>query len=897
MTTGGGTETTSEMPEDSESLAISENEDAELLDGFTQDNETDGEEAAEDTQNAESTISTQELQESLYSVSAQSEEFLVVPEDGLYIKETGACSGIKLEWFNAHKNDGKLFKVVIPASVTSIESNAFSANNPLLDYSGALIGAVDFSKATALTKIGASAFEYQKNLTGELNLANTKVASIGGSAFFRAGLTGVVLPSTLSSLGTSGNGATFGECGSLQYVRTADSSSNVTFELPSALTYIGSFTFRYSFANPVYLKLPATVETIGQEAFNSDKIEIVIEHGDGFDGYSPRAFWGTGLVVLKNEATYNTVYNKSDEDDKARKNLAYPIDLRFSGKNITQKKLNHQSIQYELDSNTGFWKLNTGYTLPEIAGGGSEGVIAKWKLNDAELTNTTTLNATGNAATATSEVTLADPTVTYTQNDVEQESNEIAVTLTKGTPQTIGVKVNHPLLGKVLQSGESVRVFYHWEDKKSGTASGYGPRQSELTAKGSVNAIPVTSLEDSRTDSDFYSVTVKVEYKTGGQTYSCEKTFLLYVSVKKLTVGYNLDDGTASDASAYQDVLVEKGESLTLAKAPTKAGYLFTGWSDGTKTYVVGQSVTITEDTTFTALWQTADEWIMDHTDNEEKLEVDVSVIKDVSGQSDADFDVDAESKEAIAKYIHDLLNTTAKGEVPAGMTADEAQDLRDLLNTGAPDIDVNVTIEADLQQTPTADELQTLLGSSYSPEETAQQWELSVVLTAVAKNATGGELDTVNRVALSETAPITIVLTTGQDLTGKDVRVLYNHDNAVGTAPSQVLDAAEGKVAVTASKFSPYVVLSKAKPAAPVDNGSSNDQSQSTTGTNTATTAAAAAEAQPAAAPAEAAEVKAQTVTIPRTGDDFSPAAVTVIALAALLGFAVTVTLKKRKN
>ena len=52
----------------------------------------------------------------------------------------------------------------------------------------------------------------------------------------------------------------------------------------------------------------------------------------------------------------------------------------------------------------------------------------------------------------------------------------------------------------------------------------------------------------------------------------------------------------------YTD-LAQNGTSITLPAAQTKTGYTFSGWSDGTNTYVAGASYTLTQDTDFTAVW------------------------------------------------------------------------------------------------------------------------------------------------------------------------------------------------------------------------------------------------------------------------------------------------------
>ena len=55
------------------------------------------------------------------------------------------------------------------------------------------------------------------------------------------------------------------------------------------------------------------------------------------------------------------------------------------------------------------------------------------------------------------------------------------------------------------------------------------------------------------------------------------------------------------DGSVYS--VVKSGDTVTLPAAPRKSGYAFLGWSDGTNTYDALTTVTITKDTTFTAVW------------------------------------------------------------------------------------------------------------------------------------------------------------------------------------------------------------------------------------------------------------------------------------------------------
>ena len=68
----------------------------------------------------------------------------------------------------------------------------------------------------------------------------------------------------------------------------------------------------------------------------------------------------------------------------------------------------------------------------------------------------------------------------------------------------------------------------------------------------------------------------------------------------KVTVTYN-KNGHGTD---YESVTVAMGKSVTLPSMDNDGYYTFTGWSDGSKTYQAGDTVTVMEDTTFTAQWR-----------------------------------------------------------------------------------------------------------------------------------------------------------------------------------------------------------------------------------------------------------------------------------------------------
>ena len=74
------------------------------------------------------------------------------------------------------------------------------------------------------------------------------------------------------------------------------------------------------------------------------------------------------------------------------------------------------------------------------------------------------------------------------------------------------------------------------------------------------------------------------------------------VCVASWSITYDFAGGTGSHCA---NTSVPQGNPYTICdEAPTKEGYTFQGWSDGTSTYAAGATITPTKNTTLTAQWQ-----------------------------------------------------------------------------------------------------------------------------------------------------------------------------------------------------------------------------------------------------------------------------------------------------
>lgn len=135
---------------------------------------------------------------------------------------------------------------------------------------------------------------------------------------------------------------------------------------------------------------------------------------------------------------------------------------------------------------------------------------------------------------------------------------------------------------------------------------------------------------------------------------------------------------------------------------------------------------------------------------------------------------------------------------------------VRTLLLSGALQNKVNLTVVAAYQGELTDGEQ--AIKEQMTSGEQAQVWNLTVQLSVVARDGSDITIGskTVNLSKIDHL--ISFHLTTGENYTGRSVRVLYLHNGEVKTAGSSVVDAATGLVSVLTQEFSPYAILSKTR-------------------------------------------------------------------------------------
>ena len=180
--------------------------------------------------------------------------------------------------------------------------------------------------------------------------------------------------------------------------------------------------------------------------------------------------------------------------------------------------------------------------------------------------------------------------------------------------------------GQKLTLGEEPRTgytFVGWKDGEKMYHAGETITVTEdktLTAVWDTRSFTVTYVllnGKTRTETAAYgqNVTLGEEPRTGytfvgwkdgekmyhaGETITVteDKTLTAVWDTRSFTVTYVLLNGkTRTETAAY-------GQNVTLGEEP-RTGYTFVGWKDGEKMYHAGETITVTEDKTLTAVWDT----------------------------------------------------------------------------------------------------------------------------------------------------------------------------------------------------------------------------------------------------------------------------------------------------
>lgn len=607
-----------------------------------------------------------------------------LPEEAFLWEQSGEKTtliGVSPTWYKKNVTDKNIDFVSVKIPTTTVKIgpsfagaygsshsgyNSDGIQEDSTNISGKLV-AVDFSQATELRTIDVQAFGYVSNLTDVINLSNTKVEEILGNAFKGTAITGVILPTTLKRVGndnatSNSDASVFGKCQNLAYIRVTGGDSNAVLELPSSLQLIGYTGFlldgtkieQTMRTNPFVIKIPASVTEMQHTAIGFDdfgavrKAQYLFEETDFINTkfqndclFNSLYTNNWGVARFANKEAYDSFVAKYSDSTKFYGYPTYEFDLTFKDKE-KQKKLWGQSIQYEKGSDN-YWKLNTGYALPDAPTGQepAAGQVGYWELNGDKLKADSKLPATPAATPLTAVWTvvdkLAEPTIAYTLNGKVQGNLSdgtpvlLKVPYVNGNPGKIGVKAVHPLL-KPEEGGNGtddnyVYFKYRWIDVQSlqvgprsktiEDGSGFYNKTTRTAPDAKYNEVEIRDSNDNRVKMSgawgpytFYNCEIygyhvqngveKLFYASNafgsyslsfgddpGLKRTTDEAF--YIQAKYIdtwTVTFDSNGGTAPTGADYNPRQVEKGNGISIPYEPQKEGYT-SCWkkADGTGEY------------------------------------------------------------------------------------------------------------------------------------------------------------------------------------------------------------------------------------------------------------------------------------------------------------------------
>ena len=289
------------------------------------------------------------------------EETDITIPDTINDKVVKAISG---DAFNGFRIPNKLTSVKLPDSLESIGEYAFAYNNLSgeLDLSNTQLTSIGddaFSNIEitsvklpdSLESIGEDAFRYNK-LSGELDLSNTQLTSIGSSAFVGSDdgsknqITSVKFPDSIESIG--------------EYAFEYNKLSGELDLSNTQLTSIGSSAFASSYdgsTNQITsIKFPNSLEIIEGSAFDSNKLSGELDLSNTqLTSIGSFAFYDNQITSLKLPNSIESIDNAAFQYN----NLSGKLDLSntqltsiessaFSNNQITSLKLPNslESINY-----------------------------------------------------------------------------------------------------------------------------------------------------------------------------------------------------------------------------------------------------------------------------------------------------------------------------------------------------------------------------------------------------------------------------------------------------------------------------------------------------------------------------------------------------------------------
>ena len=296
--------------------------------------------------------------DSNYQTFAVPEEYLNIEDEVLYgLTDDGWNWAYSYDWYYAR------FTIEVPDSVTEIAENAFYG----------FYGLGTITLPDGLTSIGSYAF-YECDGLITIELPNS-LTSIGSDAFNNCNsLTTIELPNSLTSL----SDRVFQNCNNLTTVTLPDGLTSIgsyafyncdgltTIELPDSLTSISEGVFQYCY-NLTTVTLPDSLTSIGNSAFSDCNNLTTIELPNGLETIDSYAFAYCNKLTTSVPATVTTIGNNA-----FRNNWLVIVDsdefiqnTSSNNKNLMRVKGTQYTVTFDVNGGTGSF-ANQEVTVGEI---------------------------------------------------------------------------------------------------------------------------------------------------------------------------------------------------------------------------------------------------------------------------------------------------------------------------------------------------------------------------------------------------------------------------------------------------------------------------------------------------------------------------------------------------
>lgn len=336
-----------------------------------------------------------------------------------------------------------------------------------------------------------------------------------------------------------------------------------------------------------------------------------------FVGLGPdKTAWNIGAKVL-NSGECDTTY-KDDFSLKGSKNVTFKnMTLRSGTANYLGFKHSNDTVveNCALYGRTTYW----GYNSAKFIGStfyAPNGDYAIWTYYCKEMTfDNCTFNTSGKVVNVYSdfEADQRDYTINFNNCTVNSTSfNKQALNINdsnKGTHKNT-ININNSTVTAARDRITCSQIFGFGEKSK------YNAGNTDVYLNGklvwSEGEMKTHDYTDGEKD-NAYTIDPVSEWENKGDHFErkvtktcnyCKRQFP-NVTEKGYQLSYDLNDGTGAAGVDYESKIYPEGEKATVAAAPALNGYRFVAWQDeADNRYPVGMELTLTANTTLTALWE-----------------------------------------------------------------------------------------------------------------------------------------------------------------------------------------------------------------------------------------------------------------------------------------------------